>query len=138
MSDTTNTTGMVEMMFTDATYNAAHGAIQGRVVPGMLAYTIVEGLLVQATMQHTGLALLETAIKVHGPTFVGDTIHGEVEITGEEAPTAWLSDASKGHALFGEPRTGLEQMIDWVAEWLERGGETLGKPTHFESRNGKY
>ncbi len=80
-----NTTGMVEMMFTDATYNAAHGAIQGRVVPGMLAYTIVEGLLVQATMQHTGLALLETAIKVHGPTLVGDTIHGEVEITGARA-----------------------------------------------------
>lgn len=77
-----NATGMVEVMFTDATFGDTHGAIAGRPVPGALCYTFIEGLLVQATMQHTGLAMLESKIEVRGPTFVGDTIHGEIEITG--------------------------------------------------------
>jgi hypothetical protein len=29
-------------------------------------------------------------------------------------------------------------MMDWIAAWIQRGGETLGKPTHFETRNGKF
>ena len=75
-----NTTGMVEVMFTDATFGDTHGAIARRPVPGALCYTFIEGLLVQATMQHTGLAMLESKIEVKGPTFVGDTIHGEIEV----------------------------------------------------------
>jgi len=75
-----NATGMVEMIFTDATY-AGQGAIQGsRPVPGALAYCFSEGLLVQSTMQHTGLAMLETTLKILGPTNVNDTIHVEVEV----------------------------------------------------------
>lgn len=75
-----NATGMVEMIFTDKTF-AEQGAIQGaRPVPGALCYCFAEGLLVQATMQHTGLAMLESNLKVLGPTNVGDTIHVEVEV----------------------------------------------------------
>lgn len=75
-----NATGMVEMIFTDKTY-AGQGAIQGaRPVPGALCYCFAEGLLVQSTMQHTGLAMLETTLKVLSPTNVGDTIHVEVEV----------------------------------------------------------
>ncbi len=75
-----NATGMVEMIFTDTTY-AGQGAIQGaRPVPGALCYCFAEGLLVQATMQHTGLAMLEATLKMLGPTNVGDTIHVEVEV----------------------------------------------------------
>lgn len=75
-----NACGMVEMIFTDTTY-AGQGAIAGaRPVPGALCYTFAEGLLVQSTMQHTGLAMLETELKVLGPTNVGDTIHVEVEV----------------------------------------------------------
>jgi hypothetical protein len=29
-------------------------------------------------------------------------------------------------------------MIHWIADWLDRGGQTLGKPTHFEVRDGKF
>ena len=76
-----NATGMVEMIFSDVTFGEQHGAIAGRPVPGALCYCFIEGLLVQATMQHTGLAMLEATIKVHAPTNVGDTIHGEVEVT---------------------------------------------------------
>ncbi len=75
-----NATGMVEMIFTDKTF-AEQGAIKGaRPVPGALCYCFAEGLLVQATMQHTGLAMLESNLKVLGPTNVGDTIHVEVEV----------------------------------------------------------
>jgi acyl dehydratase len=80
-----NATGMVETIFTDATFSQGQGAISGRPVPGALAYTFLEGLLVQATMQHTGLALLEVEQKILGPTFVGDTIHGEIEVLATRA-----------------------------------------------------
>jgi len=58
--------------------------------------------------------------------------------TGQEAPTAWLLDTSEAQRLFGAPRVPLETMIDWVADWVQRGGASLGKPTHFSTRDGKY
>ncbi|HJT30736.1 MAG TPA: NAD-dependent epimerase/dehydratase family protein [Pirellulales bacterium] len=57
---------------------------------------------------------------------------------GSEAPTALLSDASLAVEQFGAPAMPVEQMIEWVANWVGRGGRTLDKPTHFESRSGKY
>jgi nucleoside-diphosphate-sugar epimerase len=62
----------------------------------------------------------------------------EVRYTGQEAPTAWLLDTRQAQALFGEPRVGITAMIDWVADWVQRGGPSLGKPTHFSTRDGKY
>jgi nucleoside-diphosphate-sugar epimerase len=59
-------------------------------------------------------------------------------ITGQEAATAWLIDTAQAQALFGLPRVPLETMIDWVADWVRRGGPSLGKPTHFSTRDGKY
>ena len=29
-------------------------------------------------------------------------------------------------------------MVQWIADWVMRGGESLGKPTHFESRDGRF
>ena len=59
-------------------------------------------------------------------------------LTGQEAGTAWLVDCSKAFALFGAPQVGLERMLDWTADWLQHGGGSLGKPTHYEARDGKY
>ena len=59
-------------------------------------------------------------------------------IIGQEAETALLSNAAKSHQLLGPPRISIDQMIDWTADWLMRGGQTLDKPTHFEARDGKY
>ena len=73
-------TGMVETMFTDLSFSDGHGAMQGRVVPAALSYTIIEGLLIQSTMQTTGLALLEVEKKILKPVFAGDTVHAEVEV----------------------------------------------------------
>jgi len=74
-------TGMVETLFTDLTFAGDHGVIKGRVVPAACVYTMIEGLLCQATMQTTGLALLEVEKKVIAPVFAGDTVHAEVEVT---------------------------------------------------------
>jgi nucleoside-diphosphate-sugar epimerase len=59
-------------------------------------------------------------------------------LTGQEAPTAWLIDTAQAQALFGAPRVPIETLIDWVADWVQRGGPSLGKPTHFQTRDGKY
>lgn len=59
-------------------------------------------------------------------------------LVGSEAPTAWLLDTSEAQRLFGPPRVPLATMIDWVADWVARGGPSLGKPTHFSTRDGKY
>lgn len=59
-------------------------------------------------------------------------------LTGEPAPTALLSNAAKAHGLFGYPQVTLAQMMEWTAEWIGRGGETIDAPTHFESCDGKY
>ena len=58
--------------------------------------------------------------------------------TGEESGRALLSDASRAFELFGRPRVGAETMIGWIADWLQRGGATLGKPTHYEAKDGKF
>jgi acyl dehydratase len=50
-------------------------------VPAALVYSFAEGLLIQSVMQGVGLAFLDMNLEVKGPTFVGDTIHVEVEVT---------------------------------------------------------
>lgn len=57
---------------------------------------------------------------------------------GEAAPNALLSNGQMGQRLFGYPRVGVAQMVRWIADWVVRGGEDLGKPTHFETRDGKF
>ncbi|HEY9054690.1 MAG TPA: NAD(P)-dependent oxidoreductase [Rectinemataceae bacterium] len=59
---------------------------------------------------------------------------------GEERPDTrtYLSNAAVSFRLFGYPRIGLEEMIDLTAEWMKAGGSSLGKPTHFEVKDGTY
>jgi nucleoside-diphosphate-sugar epimerase len=57
---------------------------------------------------------------------------------GEESDTALLSDARRAGELFGAPRIGTEQMIEWIAEWTMRDRPTFAKPTHFENREGAF
>jgi hypothetical protein len=45
----------------------------------------------------------------------------------------------KGPDAFLNPvRVGAEPMIVWTADWIARGGAALGKPSHFEARDGKF
>lgn len=57
---------------------------------------------------------------------------------GEESGTALLSNAARCHRLFGYPFVTVEQMIEWIAGWIGMGGSTLNKPTHFETRDGRF
>ncbi len=62
----------------------------------------------------------------------------EARFTGSEAEDALLSNGSRGWADLGAPAVTLDQLLDWTADWVTRGGSSLGKPTHFESRDGRF
>ena len=68
----------------------------------------------------------------------GQRLGRTVEITGQEAEAAWLFDASLSYEWFGPPRVTLEEMLEATAAWVLAGGGTLGKPTHFEVRDGAF
>ena len=60
------------------------------------------------------------------------------QFVGQERGEALISNAQKAHRLFGYPQVPIVQVLRWCADWIERGGETLGKPTHFETTDGKF
>ncbi len=57
---------------------------------------------------------------------------------GREADNAWLSDARESVRLFGAPRVSLDEMVERIAAYLAAGGRLIGKPTHFETRDGMF
>lgn len=71
-------------------------------------------------------------------TRFGELLERTPTFVGEEAATGLLSNAGQSNALFGYPRVSLDTMIRWVAHWVMQGGRALGKPTHFETRDGKF
>ena len=59
-------------------------------------------------------------------------------LTGEESGTALLTNAGRSHRVFGYPTVPAAQLLDWTAHWVEIGGASLNKLTHFEVRDGKF
>jgi nucleoside-diphosphate-sugar epimerase len=57
---------------------------------------------------------------------------------GVEQPDAWLVDTTRCRQLFGEPRVSLARMIDWTADWVARAMPSLGKATHYDTRDGAF
>ncbi len=78
------------------------------------------------------LSLRETALTM------GRLMGKPVRIAGQEAPTALLNDASRTFEIMGRPEVSEAQLIEWTANWIACGGKTLNKPTHFQTRDGKY
>jgi len=68
----------------------------------------------------------------------GELFGKPATVIGTEAPTALFSDARAGVAALGPLHLSEERLIEWVAEWVKRGGRSLNKPTHFEVRTGKF
>jgi nucleoside-diphosphate-sugar epimerase len=68
----------------------------------------------------------------------GELLHRAPTFSDIESDTALLSDASLASKLLGPPRTSVGEMTRWIADWIQRGGETWNKPTHFEVRDGKF
>lgn len=61
-----------------------------------------------------------------------------VAVEGTEAEDAYLSNAQESQRLFGYPSVPVRRLMHWIADWTRRGGSTLGKPTHFQVRDGKF
>ncbi len=59
-------------------------------------------------------------------------------LTGAEGNSALLNNASQALTRFGPLRVCASELLGWVAEWVQRGGPDHGKPTHFESRDGRF
>ena len=76
-----NCTGNTEVLFTNVEFLKHKSDIKGRPVPAPLTFSLSEGLLVQATMQHTAFAFLHMELDIETPVMAGDTIHVEVEVT---------------------------------------------------------
>ena len=68
----------------------------------------------------------------------GKLFHKKPEFIGTEASTALLSNAQLSHNLFGKPKVSPEQLIRWIADWIDHDNRLLNKRTHFEVRDGKY
>jgi nucleoside-diphosphate-sugar epimerase len=59
-------------------------------------------------------------------------------LEGSEGGTAWLNNPTQAMALFGYPTVPLGRMIEWVADWVARGGPSLGEDSHYDVRDGDY
>lgn len=67
-----------------------------------------------------------------------DRMGKSAELQGSEAADALLGNANRCRQYFGPPEVTTDPMLTWIIDWVERGGKTLGKPTHFEVRDGKF
>jgi nucleoside-diphosphate-sugar epimerase len=88
-----------------------------------------------------------TILNVAGPEILrtrdvcarfGQLLGKTPRLLGEEWSDALLNNGSEAHRRYGPPLVDAETMIGWVADWVARGGPQLGKPTHFEVRDGKF
>ena len=88
-----------------------------------------------ATLNMAGPAVLsvrELALKL------GSRLGVEPVFTGDEHDTALLGDATRLRSILGPPPTPIDDIICWVADWIQCGGRSLGKPTKYESRSGTF
>lgn len=73
-------------------------------------------------------------------TELGARLGKTPRFAGDEAADALLSDTGRLRALLGPNVTTMpvSTMLDWVADWVAAGRPLLGKPTHFETRDGSF
>ena len=62
----------------------------------------------------------------------------KAQLEGSERADALLSDTTRLRATFAPAQVTTNEMLEWVADWVEAGGPLLGKPTKFEARDGKF
>lgn len=69
---------------------------------------------------------------------LGELLGRAPSFAGTEARTALLGNSTPICARLGPPSVPLETMLRWIAHWVKQGGRNLGRPTHFEVRDGNY
>jgi len=87
-----------------------------------------------------------TPLNIGGPETVSvrllaqrfaDIYGKQVEFVGEESECL-LVNCDEAIDLFGYPKIPLQQLIRWVAEWVDSGKSSFGKPSKFEVRTGVF
>jgi hypothetical protein len=88
-----------------------------------------------------------SAINVSGPEIVavrdlattfGKLLGRPPILVGKEEPTAWLTNTQLAVNLFGAPVVDTARLIAWTADWVAHALPSLGKPTKYEVRDGRY
>jgi nucleoside-diphosphate-sugar epimerase len=69
---------------------------------------------------------------------LGERLGIAPRFAGSEAGDALLSSTMRMRQHFAPPEVPIGHMLDWVAEWVRAGRPLLGKPTHFEARDGAF
>ncbi len=92
----------------------------------------------QANPQNNPRAYNGAGERLHVAEAFGNRFGKSVQYASEEGSHALLSNAQYAHKKYGSPRVTSNVLIDWIADWIARDGETLGKPTHFDVTDGRF
>ncbi|PJB66324.1 MAG: epimerase [Armatimonadetes bacterium CG_4_9_14_3_um_filter_58_7] len=68
----------------------------------------------------------------------GELMGIEPVIEGQESATALLGNSTQIMDMMGQPAVSIDTIIQWASWWIEHGGTSLGKPTKFEVRDGRF
>jgi dTDP-4-dehydrorhamnose reductase len=68
----------------------------------------------------------------------GSVFNRTPRFVNSEGPVALLSDSRRCREQLGEPDVPLSLLQQWVVHWVEIGGSSLNKPTHFEVTDGRF
>jgi len=87
-----------------------------------------------------------TAFNLSGPMLavrdiadrLGELLSRKPVFEGSESATALICNTARLERLLGPPATSPDAILRWTAHWISRGGRSLDKPTHFETRDGAY
>jgi nucleoside-diphosphate-sugar epimerase len=128
----------------------ATAIVAGRPIPLAMGYINV---IWQRDANRAALELLPLAgspplfVNVTGPETLsvrelaaglGRRLGVEPRYEGVETGDALLSDTARMRSLVGPPDMALDTMLDWVADWVREKRRLLGKPTHFDARDGAF
>ncbi|MCP4642454.1 MAG: NAD(P)-dependent oxidoreductase [bacterium] len=112
------------------------------------ANVVWQGYANKVALQSLSLAKAPAAVlNVAGPELVsirwmaerlGQLMGKKPRFEGQEASNVLYNNAALCHKLYGYPDANIDTMIEWVAYWIMSGGASLGKPTHYETRDGKF
>lgn len=70
--------------------------------------------------------------------FFGEALGKTPHFDGDEASSALLNNGQRLLEHTGNPQVPIRRLLGWIADWVMRGGDSLSKPTHFETRDGKF
>jgi nucleoside-diphosphate-sugar epimerase len=71
-------------------------------------------------------------------TRLGERLGRTPQFADREAADALLSSTDRMAQTLDAPEVDIESMLDWVAAWVRDGRPLLGKPTHFDVRDGAF